>query len=73
MALFWNRWVAVRTEGGARSELIDRLDAHFKSNGLKTKVTVEGNTLKRIHVLKKDADAAKPLLEAFDKENERLF
>jgi hypothetical protein len=68
MALFWNRWIVVRTEGGSRSELIDRLDAHFKTNGLKSKITIEGNSLKRIHVLKKDADLAKKLLDAFDEE-----
>lgn len=69
MALFWNRWLPVRTEGGSRSELIDRLQAHFKANGLKTKVTIEGNSLKRIHVLKKDAELAKVLLDAFDEEH----
>lgn len=69
MALFWNRWIPVRTEGGSRSELIDRLQAHFKSNGLKSKITIEGNSFRRIHVLKKDADQAKVLLEAFDAEH----
>ncbi|MGO4179611.1 hypothetical protein AB4Z45_14930 [Paenibacillus sp. MCAF9] len=69
MALFWNRWIVIRTEGGSRSELIDRLEAHFKTNGLKTKITIEGNSLKRIHVLKKDADLAKTLLDAFDEEH----
>jgi len=69
MALFWNRWIVVRTEGGSRSELIDRLEAHFKTNGLKSKITIEGNSLKRIHVLKKDADLAKTLLDAFDEEH----
>lgn len=69
MALFWNRWIPVRTEGGTRSELIDRLQAHFKANGLKSKITIEGNSLRRIHVLKKDADLAKGLLEAFDEEH----
>jgi hypothetical protein len=69
MALFWRRWIPVRTEGGSRSELIDRLEAHFKANGLKTKITIEGNSLKRIHVLKKNVEEAKVLLEAFDKEN----
>ncbi|WP_424766569.1 hypothetical protein [Paenibacillus sp. sgz302251] len=66
---FWNRWSSVRTEGGSRSELIDRLQEHFKANGLKTKVTLEGNSLKRIHVLKKDADKAKQLIETFDEEH----
>jgi len=69
MALFWNRWIVIRTEGGSRSELIDRLEAHFKTNGLKTKITIEGNSLKRIHVLKKDADLAKTLLDTFDEEH----
>ncbi|WP_141506554.1 hypothetical protein [Paenibacillus luteus] len=69
MALFWSRWIPVRTEGGSRSELIDRLQAHFKANGLKSKITIEGNSLRRIHVLKKDADLAKGLLEAFDEEH----
>lgn len=69
MALFWSRWIPVRTEGGSRSELIDRLQAHFKANGLKSKITIEGNSLKRIHVLKKDTAKAKELLDAFDEEN----
>ncbi|CAM4352606.1 hypothetical protein FHS16_002683 [Paenibacillus endophyticus] len=69
MALFWNRWIPVRTEGGSRAELIDRLEAHFKANGLKSKITIEGNSLRRIHVLKKDADLAKVLLDAFDEEH----
>lgn len=69
MALFWRKWVPVRTEGGSRAELIDRLQAHFKASGLKSKITTEGNALKRIHVLKKDADRAKELLDAFDDEH----
>lgn len=69
MALFWSRWIPVRTEGGSRSELIDRLQAHFKANGVKSKITIEGNSLKRIHVLKKDTAQAKVLLDAFDEEN----
>ncbi|MNE58368.1 hypothetical protein D3C80_1533920 [compost metagenome] len=69
MALFWNRWVSLRTEGGSRSELIDRLQAHFKASGIKSKITNEGSSLKRIHVLKKDVEQAKALLEAFDREH----
>lgn len=69
MALFGSRWIPVRTEGGSRSELIDRLQAHFKSNGLKSKITIEGNSFRRIHVLKKYADQAKVLLDAFDEEH----
>lgn len=68
MALFWSRWIPVRTEGGSRTELIDRMQAHFKANGVKSKISIEGNSLKRIHVLKKDAGLAKVLLDAFDKE-----
>lgn len=66
---FWNRWTPLRTEGGARAELIDRLEAHLKSNGLKAKITLEGNNLKRIHVLRKDEAKAKELLAAFDEEH----
>lgn len=66
---FWSRWVAVRTEGGSRADLIDRLQAHFKSNGVKSKITNEGNSLKRIHVLKKDQERAMTLIEDFDKEH----
>lgn len=68
MGLFGNRWVAVRTESGSRADDIDRLHAIFKSHGLKTKVTMEGSTLKRVHVLKKDTERAKELIDAFDKE-----
>lgn len=65
MGLF-NKWTALRTEGGSRSELIDRLEAHLKANGLKAKVTQEGNQLKRLHVLKKNEEQAKALLEQFN-------
>lgn len=68
MGLF-NRWTALRTEGGARSELIDRLEAHLKANGLKTKITLEGNNLKRLHVLRKNEEQAKELLKQFDEEH----
>lgn len=68
MALFWNRWISIRTESGSRADLIDRLQAHFKANGLKSKITLEVNSLKRIHVLKKDAARAQELLAEFDKE-----
>lgn len=69
MAWFWSSWVSLRTEGGSRSEIIDRLQAHLKSKGLKSKITTEGNSLKRIHVLKKDVDQAKALLTAFDEDH----
>jgi len=65
---FWNRWISLRTEGGSRAEQIDRLQAHLRASGLKTKITDEGNSLKRIHVLKKNFDQAKELMEAFDKD-----
>ncbi|MFD1957877.1 hypothetical protein ACFSL6_27815 [Paenibacillus thailandensis] len=67
MGLF-NRWTALRTEGGTRAELIDRLEAHLKANGLKAKITTDGN-LKRLHVLRKNEERAKELLEQFDKEH----
>lgn len=65
---FWNRWVSLRAEGGTRADRIDRLQAYLRASGLKTKITEEGNSLKRIHVLKKDAEKAKNLMDAFDKE-----
>ncbi|MGO4373906.1 hypothetical protein [Paenibacillus sp. 2TAB19] len=66
---FWNRWVSIRAEGGSRVDLIDRLQAHLKAGGLKSKITNESSSVKRIHVLKKDLDQAKALLDAFDKEH----
>lgn len=66
---FWNRWVSIRAEGGSRADLIDRLQAHLKTGGVKSKITNEGGSLKRIHVLKKELDQAKALLEAFDNEH----
>ncbi|MGO4110711.1 hypothetical protein [Paenibacillus sp. YAF4_2] len=69
MALWWNRWVAFRTEGGSRAEEIDRLQAHFKENGVKSKITLEGSSLKRIHVRSKDEDRAKELAASFDAEH----
>lgn len=69
MALFGSKWSALRTEGGSRSEVIDRLEAYLKTNGLKTKITNEGTSLKRIHVKKNDFERAQELLKAFDKDN----
>lgn len=63
---FWNKWVSVRTEGGSRSELIDRLQAHFKSNGIKSKITDEGSSLKRIHVRSNHVERARELMKDFD-------
>lgn len=68
MGLFGNRWVAVRTETGSRTDVIDRLQALFKSHGIKSKITFEGSALKRIHVPKKEIERARELIEAFDKE-----
>lgn len=68
MGLFGSRWAAIRTEGGTRTDIIDRLQALFKSHGIKTKITTEGNALKRISVLKKDIERAKELMDVFDKE-----
>ncbi|MFF2481237.1 hypothetical protein [Paenibacillus sp. NPDC058071] len=67
--LWWKRWIAIRTEGGSRADLIDRIEAHFKANGIKSKITLEGNSLKRIHVLQKDESLARELLAAFDAEH----
>jgi len=66
--LWWKKWVAIRTEGGSRADLIDRLQAHFKENGVKSKITLEDHGLKRIHVLQQDESRARELLAAFDKE-----
>lgn len=68
MGWFGSKWVAVRTESGSRVDDIDRLDAIFKSNGLKTKVTLEGSSLKRIQVRKQDVERANELIDTFDKE-----
>ncbi|WP_338553462.1 hypothetical protein [Paenibacillus sp. KS-LC4] len=67
MGLLWRRWVAIRTESGSRADIIDRLEAHLKASGIKAKVTLEGN-LKRLHVLKKNVEAAQQQLDAFDSE-----
>ncbi|QAY67686.1 hypothetical protein [Paenibacillus protaetiae] len=68
MGLF-SKWTALRTEGGSRAELIDRLEAALKAQGLKVKITDEGNNLKRLHVLQKQEQQARELLEQFDKEH----
>ncbi|MEK3884859.1 hypothetical protein [Paenibacillus sp. PL2-23] len=68
MGLFGNRWVVVRTESGSRADDIDRLYALFKERGLKAKVELEGSTVKKVKVHKKDVDRAKELIDIFDKE-----
>lgn len=69
MVLWWNRWIAFRTEAGARADEIDRLHAYFKANGLKSKVTMEGGSLKRLHVRSNDEARAKELAASFDAEH----
>ncbi|GMK43413.1 hypothetical protein [Paenibacillus glycanilyticus] len=68
MVLWWNRWTAFRTEAGSRADEIDRLHAYFKSNGLKSKVTLDGS-LKRLHVRSNDEARAKELAASFDAEH----
>lgn len=68
MGWFGSKWVVVRTESGTRVDDIDRLDAIFKSNGLKTKISLEGSSIKRIQVRKQDVDRAKELMQTFDNE-----
>ncbi|OBR63638.1 hypothetical protein A7K91_06760 [Paenibacillus oryzae] len=68
MGWFGSKWVVVRTESGSRVDDIDRLDAIFKSNGMKTKISLEGSSIKRIQVRKKDVDRAKELMQIFDDE-----
>jgi len=67
---FWNRWIAIRTEGGSRADLIDRLQAYLKAHGVKSKITFEDHALKRLHILKKDRERVPALLEAFDEEQQ---
>ncbi|GLX70084.1 hypothetical protein [Paenibacillus glycanilyticus] len=69
MVLWWNRWMAFRTEAGSRADEIDRLHAFFKSSGLKSKVTLEGGQLKRLHVRSKDEARAKELAASYDAEH----
>lgn len=64
----WKKWVAIRTEGGSRVDLIDRLEAYFKRNGIKSKISIETSSLKKIHVLEKDENRARELMAEFDAE-----
>ncbi|MDQ6421008.1 hypothetical protein RB620_16390 [Paenibacillus sp. LHD-117] len=68
MGLFGNRWVTIRTESGTKADDIDRLQAVFKSNGLKSKILLEGSHLKKIQVTKKDMERAKELIDVFEQE-----
>lgn len=68
MGLFGKKWVTVRTESGSKADDIDRLYAVFKSNGVKSKVILEGSHLKKIQVTAKDVERAKELIDVFDQE-----
>ncbi len=68
MGLFGRKWVTVRTESGSKADDIDRLYAVFKSNGVKSKVLLEGSHLKKIQVTAKDVERAKELIDVFDQE-----
>ncbi|WP_258235096.1 hypothetical protein [Paenibacillus agaridevorans] len=68
MGLFGRRWVTVRTESGSKADDIDRLQAVFKSNGLKSKILMEGSHLKKIQVTTKDVERAKELIDVFEQE-----
>jgi len=66
MGLFTSSWIAIRTEGRTRSERIDQIEAILKSNGIKTKITDEGNGMRRAHVKKKELEKASQLIIGID-------
>ncbi|MEF2244125.1 MULTISPECIES: hypothetical protein [unclassified Paenibacillus] len=67
MGLFGGKWIAIRTASGSRADDMDRLYAILKSNGLKAKISTEGN-LKKVSVKAKDEEKARQLVEQFEKE-----
>lgn len=69
MGLFGRKWVTVRTESGSKADDMDRLHAIFKSNGLKSKVIMEGSHLKKVQVTAKDVERAKELIDVFEQES----
>ncbi|GFN32750.1 hypothetical protein [Paenibacillus xylaniclasticus] len=58
------QWTLIQTETGIRVDLIDRLYAYLKAEGIRTKVTGEG-ALRQLHVQKKDEVRARELARKF--------
>lgn len=59
------QWTLIQTETGIRVDLIDRLYAYLKAEGIRAKVTGEG-ALRQLHVHKKDEARARQLAQAFN-------
>ncbi|WP_127531942.1 hypothetical protein [Paenibacillus kobensis] len=59
------QWTLIQTETGIRVDLIDRLYAYLKAEGIRTKVTGEG-TLRQLHVHTKDEARARQLTQTFN-------
>lgn len=68
MGLFGGKWIAIRSASGARADDMDRLYAILKSSGLKAKISEGAGKLKTVSVKAKDEEAAKVLVEQFEKE-----
>ena len=68
MGWFGGKWIAIRSASGARADDMDRLYAILKSSGLKAKISDEGGRLKTVSVKAKDEEAARLLVEQFEKE-----
>ncbi|EFM09117.1 hypothetical protein PaecuDRAFT_4120 [Paenibacillus curdlanolyticus YK9] len=62
-----SRWTVILTEGGTRVDLVDRLYAYLKSQGVKTKLSGDAN-LRRLLVHKRDEDRARRLVQSFQAE-----
>ncbi|MGN7456731.1 hypothetical protein ACTHPH_18140 [Paenibacillus pasadenensis] len=61
------RWTLLRSESKARIDKLYRLEAHLKSNGVRTRTAEEDGHL-RLLVLRKQLEQGRELLEAYEEE-----
>ncbi|MBD2845913.1 hypothetical protein IDH44_11980 [Paenibacillus sp. IB182496] len=62
------RWQTVRSESRSRTDVIDRLQAYLKSQGVKSKVATGVAETQLLQVLKKDVEQAKQLIQNYENE-----
>lgn len=59
-----SRWTILQTESDTRIDLVDRLYAYLKSQGIKSKLTGD-DKVRTLQVRKQDVERARGLAESF--------
>jgi hypothetical protein len=64
ISLSRSRWTVIQTESGARIDLIDRLYAYLKSQGIKSRLSGDERA-RSLQVRKQDEERARGLADSF--------